>query len=257
MATTETWQRFIGEIEAHVATHGVDRFYTCPAMQIALMLELNQVTSFELQNLGERETRVAYSLPESVKQHTIGGLVHSLYHLSRFGRPLDEYSEIVEIGGGFGAMAYAVRALGYGRPYKIVDFPIMHEIQQWFLKKTLGKINVEFFSLDDLEVSPGALLLSTWGLSEIPLEDRERVINNPFAGVLIASQSHFEAYDNKSYFTSTPFFKNAVIEPIEHLPGNFYVFGPAYHEPKEDPKPQVAEAVKHSTADTKKPRKTK
>ena len=146
---------------------------------------------------------------------------HQAYHLVRFeeltGIDPRAFGRVVEIGGGYGAMARLWRKVGWNRPYTIIDIPEMQKLQEHYL----DGLDVELTGVVP-EIGDDTLVIATWSLSELPLADRMRYM--PLVagsgGLLMAAQSEFDGVDNRKCF-------NIGIDyaEIEHIPGSFYVIG--------------------------------
>lgn len=111
---------------------------------------------------------------------------------------LDTIDEIHDIGGGYGNMAWTLRNYGYDKKYIIYDFPIMHEIQKYWLEKQ--NIKVEYKSLDDLNPGVNSHLIGTHSINEMDLPDRDKIPFNKFKSFFIAHNKVFNEIDNIKYF---------------------------------------------------------
>lgn len=120
---------------------------------------------------------------------------------------LDTIDEIHDIGGGYGNMAWTLRNYGYDKKYIIYDFPIMHEIQKYWLEKQ--NVKVEYRSLDDLNPGVNSHLIGTHSINEMDLPDREKIPFNKFKSFFIAHNRVFNEIDNIKYFRN-------LSEKIEH-----------------------------------------
>lgn len=102
---------------------------------------------------------------------TSGNLVHQAYHLHRWeqtnGRCIDQLQSIVEIGGGYGAMAKIARRAGFTGKYLICDIPAFALLQEYYL----SQLNI---SVDHLTQPDGKqqadLLIALWSLDEMPID---------------------------------------------------------------------------------------
>lgn len=111
---------------------------------------------------------------------------------------LDTVDEIHDVGGGYGNMAWTLRNYGYDKKYIIYDFPIMHEIQRYWLGKQ--NIKVEYKSLDELDPGKNSHLIGTHSINEMDLPDREKIPFNKFKSFFIAHNKIFNEIDNIKYF---------------------------------------------------------
>ncbi|MCB1166845.1 MAG: hypothetical protein KDK33_11865 [Leptospiraceae bacterium] len=194
--------------------------------------------------------------PEQLRKHpyTSANLVHHRYHIQQFesvaGHSIDDYSSIVEFGGGYGSLCRLALRKGFRGRYIIFDLPEFNVIQYIFL--TLAGIPV---AMEDSErpmaeeskavmlfSSPRllqtylstaggpSLLIATWSLSETSLDFRSRFLRDAgeFEGYLIAFQKQFNEVDNEQFFHE--FAKerpglNWQSRPCRYLPENRYLFG--------------------------------
>lgn len=105
----------------------------------------------------------------------------NMYHLINFAlhTRMDQFNSIIEIGGGYGDMSLLCRKLGFKGIYSIYDFPEMHKFQDYYLKS--HGIDKTWFLDDpselkvDTNFDPVDLVISTWALTEIPLELRNKL----------------------------------------------------------------------------------
>lgn len=115
--------------------------------------------------------------------------------------PITENLNITDIGGGYGNMARIFRTLGSTGDYSIIDFPIMHKIQKDFL--SYSKIeDVNFKSLEENNLE-GDMLIATFSINEMPLEDRKIIENKiqQYDKIFIGHNKKFDGIDNIKYFT--------------------------------------------------------
>jgi len=111
------------------------------------------------------------------------------------------YKRIVEIGGGYGDMCSVIHDLGFEGEYVIFDFPEVQAIQKYYL----GKQDITpTFITETKQIEPADLVIGTWSISEIPLEQREEVINNlrgtPNWLVAYQERAFNGKLDNTTYF---------------------------------------------------------
>jgi hypothetical protein len=109
-----------------------------------------------------------------------------------------EFDRIVELGGGCGDMAKFIRMMGFKGEYTIIDLPELSTIQGY----NLQGYDVNFTS-STIKHSPNTLFISTWALSECPLDWRNEVISElQPEHYLITYQEYFENISNRDYFSS-------------------------------------------------------
>jgi len=131
--------------------------------------------------------------------------VQSMYYIylmiQHFGmNPITENLNVTDIGGGYGNMARIFRTLGSAGDYDIIDFPVMHKIQKDYLNHCkIDDVNFKSLEEDNLE---GDLLIATFSMNEMPLEDR-KIIENKIEGydkIFIGHNRQFDGIDNVEYF---------------------------------------------------------
>ncbi len=159
-----------------------------------------------------------------------GDLEPFKYHLDQFKDKLICLDNIIEFGGGFGAMCRVVYEQGFKGQYTIFDLPEFLLLQEFYLKLHNVDISNIFFVSDIKNVgTQDGLLIATWSLSEVGLALRMKFLSaiNP-QYFLIAYQPSFGGIDNSKYFKNLaanyPSLEWADM-PIEIFPNNRYLFG--------------------------------
>lgn len=107
-----------------------------------------------------------------------------------------DFDRIVELGGGCGDMAKFIRNMGFRGEYIIIDLPEILKIQDY----NLHGYDVEL-TTSTIPYKDNTLFISTWALSECPMDWRHKVISelNP-QNYLITYQQNFEGISNEEYF---------------------------------------------------------
>ena len=111
---------------------------------------------------------------------------------------LDVIDEIHDIGGGYGNMAWTLKNYGYNKKYIIYDFPVMQDIQRYWLGEQ--DIEVEYRSLNELDPGENSHLIGTHSINEMDLSDREKIPFDRFKSFFIAHNKIFNEIDNIIYF---------------------------------------------------------
>lgn len=140
-------------------------------------------------------------------------MLQHVYHLLRFeritGRAIRDCKNVVEIGAGFGNLAFALTMDGFEGSYCTYDIPLMNLIQEEYQD---NKVNVHRYHLIDeliksLQFSSNPLetaMIATWSISEMPMELRERILPAllDLCGLFLFAYhpSQFEGIDNEKYF---------------------------------------------------------
>lgn len=122
--------------------------------------------------------------------------VHFFRYLELTGKSPMSYTRIVELGGGLGDMALFFRNMGYVGEYIIYDLPEITKLQN------LATSSYEIITTNEIpKESENTLFISTWALSECPLELRKKVMETlKPENWLIIYQKHFFELDNETYF---------------------------------------------------------
>ena len=84
------------------------------------------------------ETTVGNPKPYWGLKQSSGNFIHQAYHLARLGseggRPVEGMDQVVEFGGGYGAMCRLLGRLGFKGRYVIFDLPEFNALQEYYLK---------------------------------------------------------------------------------------------------------------------------
>jgi hypothetical protein len=219
------WGQRQMELIGHVTTEPLDGFLLWPEVSGTMFVGDCGIVQHELAELQaapdwkfwqgiiqENGFGGAPRLPYA--DYTSGNLVHQAYHLMRWqsvtGRRVDELQTIVEIGGGYGALAMLSRRAGFTGRYVIIDLPTFSLLQQYYL----AQANVEAEWRENGNGLDADLLVGLWSLSEMNTTDRVNTLQGLTArGYLVAGcgdlgipRIEFEAQR----------------EAIEHLHPNWY-----------------------------------
>ena len=147
-----------------------------------------------------REPYVGNAIPLPWLDWANSNLIHQAYHLYIWEREtekkIDELKTIIELGGGYGALALVARRLGFTGKYMILDFPEMHILQEYFL----GSCDVEFDAITEQPKSGCDLYIALYSLAEIPMKDRHKFLPYYTKSILAAYGYIYDGIDNKKYF---------------------------------------------------------
>ena len=166
---------------------------------------------------------------------TSGNLIHQAYHLKQWmrksgklGPDLYDLKQIVEIGGGYGAMELTCRQAEFGGDYWTFDLPEFILLRRFYLDG-VGWPPWGYGSQSELIPKYPNLLIALFSLSEMPIDEREEILNTVDAdSYLIAYQPAWEGIDNHLYFRgfaeSKPHFKwSNYVNP--HFKNHWYLIG--------------------------------
>lgn len=167
---------------------------------------------------------------------TSGNLIHQAYHFWQWKRAKDNMfhaatfrhlETIIEIGGGYGAMALICHRLGFRGRYIIYDLPEFSLLQQYYLSN-VGVEGVEFKTRIDKQMGEADLLIGLYSLNEMPLHAREAIIDLcPAQSYLIAYGANWGGIDNMAWALDLMKRKgyNWRNWNIPHLPNCWYLVG--------------------------------
>src|SRR6056300_1011423 len=80
--------------------------------------------------------------------------LHYIRTLEEHGIDINNLDHITEIGPGYGNFCRIIKTLGYNNTHYMVDLPVMHEIQKYFLEQTSNIDNLVFTQISsDLKPS--------------------------------------------------------------------------------------------------------
>lgn len=116
-------------------------------------------------------------------------------------KKINDFDRIIELGGGAGDFARFVLEMGYTGDYIIYDLPEISRVQRFNLEGFNVRCTSNY-SLPRNRVE-NTLFVSTWALSECPLDVRQQFLqNNPAPNHLIIYQKKIFGVDNEEYFKS-------------------------------------------------------
>lgn len=148
-------------------------------------------------------------------------VMNHAFHIHRFESfarlRIDQFSNILEFGGGYGRMMHYIYSLGFKGNYHIHDFPEFIGLQQFYSASIkLRYPNLEYLSRDSISFSDdikdvprsvlkadSSLFIATWSFSEAPLSLREKWLSvlNRFSFFLFAFQKNHADIDNAKWFS--------------------------------------------------------
>lgn len=131
---------------------------------------------------------------------------------------LNKYEHILEVGGGYGALANILLSSGYQGTYTIYDFPLMEAVVKRYIQYPFNFVSC----VDDIQTRPKTLLISTWGISEMPTELINMILGRAQPqGVYIIAQNSYEQRDNVELFSKLLGFRPV---PYDERSSKFFRF---------------------------------
>ena len=180
--------------------------------QVSIFLQWREIVSTmvfgapECVNIELDFIRDWYAYPRAVLEDEVGqpqlrhaengsspNLVHAACAINvwenAIGRKITDLQSIVEIGGGYGAMAKVIRRAGYTGKYVIYDFPELSLLQEYYLSEC-GIKDVECaINLPATETSH-ELMIGLWSISEMFEPDQTRFLSS------LKAKHHLFAYND-------------------------------------------------------------
>jgi len=140
-------------------------------------------------------------ITEGYSQGTAQHCHYLMVMLDHLGLKITDFDHISDIGGGYGNFYRMARLLGYKGNFDIADFPIMHEIQEYYISQhNLDLPN--FIDIKDLNPISKSILFGFHSINEMPLSDR-RILEKKYSlydHVMILYNDKFDGIDNMAYF---------------------------------------------------------
>lgn len=235
------WRR--GQIRLRLLNSNPESFLRWPIV-VGAMVPQDQACLQELawlESLSDWEERwqpalqeLPFGNPERLPDPyawTSGALVAQAYHLACWeqssGREVGELESILEVGGGYGAMARICYALGFDGVYQIADLPELCLLQQYYLSQLGAREG--FFDLDGMcwDITPKSsdLLIACYSLSEMPVRDRAAYLQCGHAHRLLAVQDFFDGVYNLDWWDRLEYPGREEDRPMSHpfRPGLFHI----------------------------------
>ena len=177
---------------------------------------------------------VGNPVPFFLYKKTSGNRIRCLYHLKKIldfcsrKKIKNNFDLVVEVGGGYGSFARIYKLMRPKTKFILFDTPEVAMLQCYYLRSLNYKISINKFSKDisiyynykklDLLLkkfkNKKILFISTWALSEMPLNLRKNILKNInlYSAYIIAFQHTFEKINNYDFFTQIQ----------EKMKSNFY-----------------------------------
>lgn len=161
---------------------------------------------------------------------TDNNLIQQAYHLYILKKftsiNFNTLSSVIEIGGGFGALAGLIHRLGFHSKYFLYDLPALLNLQKIYLENTLVKPNKIKYISDYIKLpSQCELLIALFSLAEIPESFREKLLFADSQYILLAYGKTFENINNEKYFEYLPHFKPNYKWTRHSIGESFYLVG--------------------------------
>lgn len=235
-----SWRFWCWDLRQNVKNNDPAEFLTWPGVVGTMFVGNAPYIDCEVSSLGDdfqvtilREPNFGspdiYKIPREWSPSPIrssGNLIHQAYHISQWNGWLPELETIVEIGGGYGAMALICHRLGFRGRYIIYDLPEFSLLQQYYLSN-VGIEGVEFATQID-NPTECDLLIGLYSLSEMGLNERGAIMKAcPAQSYLIAYGASWGGWDNMAWAMELMKRKdyNWRNWNVGHLPNCWYLVG--------------------------------
>lgn len=238
------WTFWAWDLRQNVADKDLAEFLTWPGLVLTMFVGNAPYIDYEYDQLPLSIQNVIddpqvgkpelYTRPD-VK--TSGNLIHQAYHFWQWKRAeetrldaasLRNMETIIEIGGGYGAMALICHRLGFRGRYIIYDLPEFSLLQQYYLSN-VGVDGVEFRTQIDKQIEAD-LLIGIHSLNEMPLDIRDTIIGLcPAQSYLIVYGANWGGWDNMGWALDMMKTRKGGYNwrnwNIPHLPNCWYLVG--------------------------------
>jgi hypothetical protein len=167
------WKRVCLNTETNIKRLGVENFYKFPEIRDTMLVCDMSKSVYQLPYLMEKNyLDTELMLRDEVLGDNHPQKIQSLYHVYKFienGGKIPKTGTVVEVGAGIGCMVDIFRKAGFTGKYSIIDLDTINKIQRYYLESNSCLDKVDFIGPKSNKVS---LLIGTWSISEMPLEDR-------------------------------------------------------------------------------------
>lgn len=208
------WDNYRTSLRQHMVNDNFENLLEWSTIQATMFVGnapyiFDEMPDFEY--MSDKEVRDYVKVVKNPKVGTTNtdnictNLVHQYYHLKqwldRTKQDITQMTHIVEIGAGYGAMALIIYRLGFRGMYYIVDLPELVTIQKYYLENTTKDVKGQGIIQWDSLPQYCDLLIASHSLSEMPVNERERLLSQVGAKeYLFASSYEYEGVDNAAWF---------------------------------------------------------
>jgi len=237
-----TWPRYCYEMRRHCARDKPQEFLSWPTVIETIFVgdapyiktELKALKASGLRTWAAALEEPGFGNPPRLPYYpkTSGNLVHHAYHLLQFKRAtglrMRDVGDVLEFGGGYGAMALMAQRLGHSGTWTIVDLPEMSLLQLYYLTN-VGADMRRVRLIDQLPScdEPVSLIVALWSLSEAPLKARDEFDARCSADAyLISYQPDWHGLNNEEWFSAFRRKRPGIRWSVEQAAmGSRYLFG--------------------------------
>jgi hypothetical protein len=196
------WKRVNYNTEVNIKRHGIHGFMQFPEVQNTMLVMDEDRAKKQLAFI-EDKAYLDYDM--LLKDSCLGDYhpqkIQSLYHIFKFieaGGKLPKVGKIVEFGPGVGCIADIILKSGFKGKYYLQDSETFNKIQKHYLEHN-GSFSKNVI-LGECTQSKIDLLIATWSLSEVPVEDRACCEYSASQYLLAYGDLFNGELDNSEYF---------------------------------------------------------
>jgi len=227
------WTTMQSALRKHVLSEEIDKFLNWSTIISAMFVGdapyiRSEWSALEMDNWSRWSTAIAEDESGNPKRlsfanWTSGNLVHQAYHLLQWenhtGRRISELESIVEIGGGYGAMAKVARRAGFEGRYTIYDLPEYSLLQRYYLAQCGIRADCKDAVLSE---DSSDLLIALWSLTEMENDVSDVYLRYIQPRSYLVGVNDVET---SKHIEKELSIRNLIRIEIDHLPGNFYLIG--------------------------------
>lgn len=236
---TDTWSKHRQDLRLKIVDDNPAEFLKWPTIVSTMFVGNAPYIDIEYDQLrhgifDEAIKEPNFGKPVLYQGWTSGNLIHQAYHLSQWeaatGWRISNIDSIVEIGGGYGAMALVCRKLGFTGSYIIYDLPEFSLLQEYYLSNTIGVNNIEFANYPGkLNRVSADLLVAAYSIGEMDIKARTDVLNRgDICSYLFVYSDSFNGIDNNEWFGQFIESKPEILWKffdVRHYSGSHYLIG--------------------------------
>lgn len=247
------WENFQLQTILEIKKKGFKKLLTLKTIKSTMFKEFDEFTEIQQDHLNKKFFK---KYPKNIFKEVIftkerddysksildSNTIHHCFHLAKYeeitGNDISKFKNIIEFGGGYGNLIRIIKKINLKCNYLCYDLDFFNKIQTRFLMSHGFSINKNYDERQNGQIILSnnkelfkrkyekSLFISTWGISEVEIENRELFINfvtKNDMNALIASQNIFENINNIDFFKKK--FPNFLMQNLElRNSKNFYIF---------------------------------
>ena len=240
-----SWEELRIKIRNHLDNDDISEFFKWKEIQYTMIanvniIEYNHLREKKVWLLWEKmiaETKLKPNSHSILSNSSTNNLHHaySLQKLMEFtGIQLNDFGEVIEFGGGYGNMCRLFRKWGHNKNFFMYDIPELTQLQKYYLAENGITDNVIYCGgYDKIDtIENNSLFLGMWSISEVPMNEREKLLNNlcfyDCENIFLGIQANHVGMDNLTWIKNyiTPKLEQleyrCELHKIQHLNNSYY-----------------------------------